>query len=352
MPLVVVLAVTIAWTALDVREDVHQFDESRAGIALIAGVVALLHLRTPAGARALGCPRVAARITDGLLPLALVAVVLALAVPSDDVAERGDLVLAILVAFTALGIAPDRLWRLRRRWRAVLALSVGPLVVFAPLAWAISLLFSSPVREGVLVLGLSCTEVAAVGLVSLGRGDAALAVGALTGSLVAAATAGPLLVDLLADQPADADAASLLGRFVLIVLVPLAGGVALRALWPRIARHEAPLAAGATLAVVVLVYAALSGTAGGDEVLAAFVAATAFLLLSALPAAGWWRLAPARDRSAGALAIVLRDFAVAATLATQAFGPQAATVAGIYGVLMLIAGAFATARLRRDSLTS
>jgi hypothetical protein len=39
-------------------------------------------------------------------------------------------------------------------------------------------------------------------------------------------------------------------------------------------------------------------------------------------------------------------FAVAATLATQASGP-AATVAGIYGVLMPITGALATATLRR-----
>ena len=54
-----------------------------------------------------------------------------------------------------------------------------------------------------------------------------------------------------------------------------------------------------------------------------------------------------RERtSAVALAIWLRDFAVAATLATQAFGTQAATVGGIYGVLMLIAGALATAALR------
>jgi hypothetical protein len=43
----------------------------------------------------------------------------------------------------------------------------------------------------------------------------------------------------------------------------------------------------------------------------------------------------------------LRDFAVAATLATQAFGTSATTVAGIHGVLMLIAGALTTASLRR-----
>ena len=56
-----------------------------------------------------------------------------------------------------------------------------------------------------LTLGLSSTEVAAVGLVALAAGDAALALGALAGSLVAAATLGPLLVGVLAADAAGAD---------------------------------------------------------------------------------------------------------------------------------------------------
>jgi aconitate hydratase len=43
----------------------------------------------------------------------------------------------------------------------------------------------------------------------------------------------------------------------------------------------------------------------------------------------------------------LRDFAVAAAFATQAFGPPAAVVAGVYGVMMLIAGAALAAVERR-----
>jgi predicted Na+-dependent transporter len=46
-------------------------------------------------------------------------------------------------------------------------------------------------------------------------------------------------------------------------------------------------------------------------------------------------------------AVAPRDFAVAATLATQAFGASAATVAGIYGVLMLITGALTATAVRR-----
>ncbi len=50
----------------------------------------------------------------------------------------------------------------------------------------------------------------------------------------------------------------------------------------------------------------------------------------------------------GALAIGMRDFAVAAALASQAFGPRAAVVPGVYGVVVLVAGtAFVTLVRRR-----
>ncbi len=288
----------------------------------------------------------AERITAALLPLALLAAAAALLLPSERAAEQGDLVLAALVAVTALGIAPRELWDLRDRWQAVLALSLAPFAVLVPLAWAISRLFESPIREGVLALGITSTEVAAVGLVALAAGDAALALGALAGSLIAAATIGPVLIGLLADPNTGADTGSLLGRFALVVLLPLAAAVAARALWPRLARGEPWYAAASTVAVVVLIYAAVSGSNAGDDLLPALGAGAAFLALSAIPALAAARLVSPHRRSAVALAIWLRDFAVAATLATQAFGTPAATVGGIYGVLMLIAGALATAALR------
>jgi predicted Na+-dependent transporter len=283
--------------------------------------------------------------------LALAAVALALLLPSEQFAARGDLVLAVLVALTAFGIAPRELWDLRTRFRAVLALSLGPFLVLVPLAWVLSRLFDSPVREGVLTLGLSSTEVAAVGLVALAGGEAALALGALAGSLIAAATLGPLLVGLLAADAARADTGALLGRFALVVLIPLAVGVTARTASARVARGESWYAAGSTLAVGALIYAALSGTSAGDHLAPALAGSGAFLALSALPAIVAARVVSAPRRSAVGFAVALRDFAVAATLATQAFGTSAAAVGGIYGVLMLITGALATTALRRTTAT-
>jgi predicted Na+-dependent transporter len=53
--------------------------------------------------------------------------------------------------------------------------------------------------------------------------------------------------------------------------------------------------------------------------------------------------------AAGALTIAMRDFAVAAALATQAFGTAAGGVPGVPGVLMLVAGTVAAGRLRGAS---
>jgi predicted Na+-dependent transporter len=228
--------------------------------------------------------RVADRVAAALLPLALAAVTLALLVPSKEIATHADLLLAVLVVLTALGIAPHKLWDLLTRWQAVLALSLAPFLALVPLAWLLSRLFDSPVREGVLTLGLSSTEVAAVGLIALAGGDAALALGALAGSLIAAATPGPLLIGLLAADTASTDTGALLGRFALVVLLPLTVGVAARSASPRLARGEPWYAAGSTLAVSALIYAALSGTSAGDHLVPALAASAAFLALSAIPA--------------------------------------------------------------------
>jgi bile acid:Na+ symporter, BASS family len=279
-----------------------------------------------------------------LLPLAFAAAALALIAPSDALAERSDLVLAALVLFVALGIPPAELASLRAH-RAVLAgLVVGPFALLVPLAWLVSRLFDDPVREGVLALGVASTEVAAVGLVALAGGSAVLALGVLTGSLVVAAVAGPLLLGLLADGGTDVAVGELVGRFALVVVLPLLLGLAARARFPRLKELDAELSGLASLTVVLLLYCAMSGAPGGDELLSAAAASGLFLGVSGIAVAVWVLVAPRDLRLTGALVIELRDFAVAAALAAQAFGPPAATVPAVYGVLMLLLGAAASPR--------
>jgi predicted Na+-dependent transporter len=133
------------------------------------------------------------RAPDVLLALAAAAGALALVAPSTVVAERSDVVLAALVLFTALTIAPSELAQLRARKAEVTALVLAPFALLVPLAWAASRPFDGAVSDGVLALGVSSAEVAAVGMVALAGGRTALALAALTGSLVIAALAGPPL---------------------------------------------------------------------------------------------------------------------------------------------------------------
>ena len=287
------------------------------------------------------------RAGDRLLVLAGLATVLALVLPSRALARHSDLILAALVLFTALGIAPAQLASLAAHKRVLGLLVAAPFVVLVPLAWLISRLFSGAVRDGVLALGVSSTEIAAVGLVALAGGSAVLALGALAGSLVVAALLGPVLLGLVAGGATDIAVGELVVRFALVVLLPLGVGLAARAALPSLERAERDLAGLAALAVVLLVYAAMSGAGEGGDLLPAAAAGALFLADSAVPALAWAALAPAALRATGALVIELRDFAVAAALAAQAFGPAAATVSGVYGVLMLLLGAAAAHLLPR-----
>ncbi len=287
--------------------------------------------------------RWADRVAAAVLPLTLIAVALALVAPSAGVAERSELLLATLVAVTALGIDPRRVAARARRPEAVIALSLGPPVVLVPVALALGALFGGDVADGVLALGLAPTEVAAVGLVALAGGDVVLALAAVAGSLAVSALAGPLLLGALASG-ARVDTAALVGDFALVVLVPLALGLAARAAAPSLSRVEPLLAAASSVVVAALVFAALSGAGDVADLGEAALAGAAFLAASAAVAA----VVYVRAREpAVAFCVVLRDFAVAAALAGQAFGPRAAVVAGVYGVLMLVAGAAAASVARR-----
>jgi BASS family bile acid:Na+ symporter len=292
--------------------------------------------------------------TRALTPLALLAAVLALVAPWQGLADRSDLLLAALVLVTALGISGSDLLALRRHAGAVATLSIAPLVALALAAWALGQLFDESTRDGLLAVGLSSSEVASVGLAALAGADATIALGAVTGSLVLSALLGPVAIGWLAGHAGHGGSGHLLVRFALVVILPLIAGVAVRsakvaARW--LSAHDAERDGGAAVIVAVLVYAALSGTRGAHGLGAALVASLAFLIVSAGLAAAWQR-ATRQDATAvpGAMAIAMRDFAVAAALASQAFGNRAAAVPGVYGVVMLLAGsAFVTLRTRRGS---
>jgi len=290
-----------------------------------------------------------ATIPRFLTPLALLAAALGLAIPSPWLAARSDLLLALLVLATALRISFADLARLRDHTGPVVFLSLVPLPVLVGAAWLLGRPFAPLVRDGLLAVGLSSSEIAAVGLVALAGADATIALGAVTGSLVLAALVGPLAIGWLSGSAVHVSSAHLLARFALVVLVPLLIGVAARsraALTTHLAAVDAEREGVAALTVAVLVYAALSGTHGAHHLGAALLASVAFLIVCVCLAQLWRRM-DGRGASAvpGAFTIAMRDFAVAAALATQAFGTAAGAVPGVYGVVMLVVAAIAAGRV-------
>jgi predicted Na+-dependent transporter len=283
------------------------------------------------------------RSQDAVLALVVAGAALALVVPSHRVADRSDWLLAALVLLVALTIPPDELAAVRRRWASVVALSVVPLVALAAIAFGVSRLFDGAVRDGVLALGVAPTEVSSASLVAIAGGGTAMALAVVTGSLVVCALVGPVYVATVAD--ANVGGGELLGEFALVVLLPLALGLAARGLHRELRRLDAELSGASAIVLAALVYAAMSGTDVG-ELGAPLAGAALFLVAGFALAAAWYRLRPA-DGIAGAFTVALRDFAVAAGLATQAFGSRAAPTAAIYGVLMLVAGALVATAARR-----
>jgi len=269
-----------------------------------------------------------------------------------------NVLLAVLVFATAVTIEPTALRRLAVAWRPLLAALAVGVTVLPVLAWAVSrLVAAGPLRDGVMAVGLAPCEIASVATTAMAGGEAALAAGVLIGSTFASvAFAGPVLT-LEAGQ-GGVRPGGIIASLALVVALPLAVGIALRAgvVPVPLARATARVLATARAervasATAVFAVAALVALIAAEVRLSARYAAVGgalVLFLAASAALGW--LLDRRSRPPAASAVLLttsmRDFAIAAGLATAAFGPAAAAPLGLYGILVLVWGTAAAGLLR------
>jgi predicted Na+-dependent transporter len=258
-----------------------------------------------------------------------------------------NVLLAVLVFATALTIEPAALRRAAGAWRPLLAALAAGVTVLPALSWAASRLApAGPLRDGVLAAGLAPCEIASVATTAMAGGEAAVAAGVLIGSTVATvALAGPILS--LEAGHSGFSPAGVVVNLALVVALPLAAGIALRAAVPAAARAEqaaSRTAVAAVAALVALIAAEVHLSASYASVAGALAV---FLLASAL--IGWLlgARAPRPVAAAVLLTTSMRDFAIAAGLATAAFGPRAAAPLGVYGILVLVWGTAAAGALRR-----
>jgi len=288
----------------------------------------------------------AARLLDRWL-LALVLTFAAVGVlwsgpPRATVGHDGvNLALIVLVAAVGLGLPTTALSRAREELGRVLAAVVVGAVVLPLFAWLASRLVPvGQLRLGVLAAGVAPSEVAAVALAALAGGQASVTAAVLVGAtLLSIATAGPVL-HLLAGSAGTFSSTGLLLSLVRIVAIPLVLAGLVRA---RLPQRLAPLAdatsaIASSAAVLVLIWLVAGQVRLSASYLRAGLALLLFLMAStALGALVSYRLPRTRAVSV-LLPVAMRDFAIAAGIATAAFGPAAAAALGIYGVLVLLLG--------------
>jgi predicted Na+-dependent transporter len=206
----------------------------------------------------------------------------------------------------------------------------------------------------------------------MAAGEATLAAGVLIGStILTVALAGPVLA--LEAGRAGFSPGGIVASLALVVALPLAAGVALRASVPPTGHRRAeraatrialrawasaasrvfatPRAERAASRVALAAVAALAALVASEVRLSAgYAAATAALVVFMLASAAVGRLLGLRVPRPAAAALLLttsmRDFAIAAALAAAAFGPAAAAPLGLYGILVLVWGTAAAGVLR------
>jgi len=291
------------------------------------------------------------------LTAVLVAAVLGLtaAAPLAWLADRQgiNVLLAVLVFATAVSIEPAALGRLASAWRSLLVALATGITVLPALSWAVSrMVAAGSLRDGVLAVGLAPCEIASVATTAMAGGEAAVSAGVLIGSTVAAvALAGPILT--LEAGHAGVSPGAIIVNLALVVALPLAAGIALRAWVPPAARVlETERSERAAAAVALFSVAALVALIAAEVHLSARYAAVAGALVVFLAgSAAVGRLLGLRSRPPAATALLLttsmRDFAIAAGLATSAFGPAAAAPLGLYGILVLVWGTAVAGILRQ-----
>ena len=258
-----------------------------------------------------------------------------------------NILLAVLVFATAVTIEPAALRRLTVVWRPLLVALVAEIAVLPALSWAVShIVPAGPLRGGIMTVGLAPCEIASVATTAMAAGEAALAAGVLIGStVITVAAAGPVLA--LEVGHASVHPGDIIANLALVVALPLAAGLALRARITLTAGAERAAATAAVAAVAALVALIAAEVHLSARYFVVTLALLAFLAGSAVT--GW--LAGVSTRRPAAVAVLLttsmRDFAIAAGLAAAAFGTAAAAPLGLYGILVLVWGTAVAGFLRQ-----
>lgn len=282
-----------------------------------------------------------------------------------DRAVPACLFLLMLVAGTEIGVSDLR--RFPGNWRAVLTGSLGQLLVLPAVALAVQYLLTPHpiVMHGMLLLALSPNGGISNYYVYLARCNVLLSAAiTVAGTLLCLVTI-PLWLQVLpgvtraASEFAGVPARTILGQLLVLMILPMALGMALRMKFPdRIERAAKPLrwlSIGVVLIILVPAIASVLQELSGHLADIA-MAATAFIVAAML--IGWamgYGLG-ARDRPVLVIEAAVRNVGVAlimgnAMLARENFGIFASFIAGYFVVEMAILLSYARFQARGPAVS-
>ncbi len=260
-----------------------------------------------------------------------------------------DIALAVLVFATGLSLRLADLAAVRLAWRRIAVVLLVSTTALPVLAWAASHLIGDAVlRSGMQTVGVAPAEVATVALCVIAGGEAAVCATLLAAStIICVVAAGPIMS--LLGASVIVSSAGLLGNLAVVIALPLAAGIALRAVWSPGPRLDAVVRLVTVLALLLLLWQVASQIKLDLAYTRVIIALVAYVAGSAVLGKVLAARAPARRATAVLLPVAMRDFAVAAGIATAAFGPAAAAPLGAYGVLVLLAGSAVALIARRGA---
>jgi len=289
-----------------------------------------------------------------ILVLAVAAAGVAGPAPGRAVAAGNgiDIALAVLVFATGLSLRLADLVAVRLAWRRIAVVLLVSTAALPALAWAASQLIGDQVlRSGMQTVGVAPAEVATVALCVIAGGEAAVCAALLAAStIITVVAAGPILS--LLGASVIVSSAGLLGNLALVIALPLAAGVALRTLWSPSQALDAAVRLVTVLALLLLLWQVASQITLDSAYTRVILALVAYVAASAVLGKVLAVRATASRATAVLLPVAMRDFAVAAGIASAAFGPAAAAPLGAYGVLVLLTGSAAALLTRRGATAS
>jgi predicted Na+-dependent transporter len=266
------------------------------------------------------------------------------------VAHQGINILLVLLIFaTAVTITLGDIADVAHIGGRLAVSLLAAITVLPGLAWLVArIVASGPLRDGVLTIGLAPCEIASVATTTMAGGQAAAAAALLIGSTVlSVAVAGPLLI--LETGHASFSPAHLAVNLAMVVILPLAVGITLRTtrgLGEDQRRLTGPATTITLAALVALIASEVHLSTEYVGVLCASI-----LLVIASASVGQLLSRGANDDIAIPILLTtsMRDFAIAAGIATSAFGAAAAAPLGLYGIIVLVWGTTVAGALRQRS---